>query len=512
MKNMILINIFYICLVLIFLRYAAATDEELKAILSYTMKLYYNITIIYFLGANGFYLTILFLGLLEARNKYYEQLTNISSHLAPLKSLKPISMLVPCYNEEASIEASVSSMLRLDYPNFEVVVCNDGSKDSSMEIMMDKFSLKPVETLPVQVIPCKKIKAVYRSETFPNLTVLDKENGGKADALNAAVNYSAYPLICCVDSDSVIDSKGLVNISMPFLESDDVIASGGTVLIANPTSHKSKDKFTNVSTTVPGTWLGMIQVVEYLRAFLVGRLGWSYIKCNPIISGAFGLFKKSTVVRAGGYDTTAIGEDMELLLRMQSYCLKEKEHYVISLLPVPVCWTEAPSDLRSLRNQRSRWSQGLTDCLWKHKDMMFKPWAKSIGMIGLPYFLFFEVLAAPLEIVGYITSIIGISLGVLSWQVILSFLGATVIFGCILNLSAVIIDQVTFEKYDHVSDLLKVALGSILEHFGFRQLHLYWRLQGVLQWTDGHHDWGFIKRVGTQSSKVDIVNQTGRKL
>ena len=503
---MILINIFFVCLILIFLRYAAAVDEELRNLLHYSMTIYYNATIIYFLAANSFYLTILFLGFFEAKNKYYEQLTNISAHLTPLKSLKPISMLVPCYNEEVSIEASVSSMLRLDYPNFEVVVCNDGSKDRSMEIMIEKFSLKPFEILPIQTIPSKKINAVYRSDLFNNLTVIDKENGGKADALNAAMNYSTFPLICCVDSDSIIDSKGLINISMPFLESDQVIASGGTVLVANPRSKKIRDKFTNISTTVPSTWLGMIQVVEYLRAFLVGRLGWSYIKCNPIISGAFGLFKKSTVVRAGGYDTTAIGEDMELLLRMQSYCLKEKETYVISLLPIPVCWTEAPSDLKSLRNQRVRWSQGLADCLWKHRDMMFRPSAKSIGMIGLPYFLFFEILAAPLEIIGYVSSLIGISLGILSWQVILSFLGATVVFGCILNLTAVIIDQITFQKYKHISDLLKVAIGSVLEHFGFRQLHLYWRLQGILQWIDGKHDWGVIKRVGSQASKVDVTH------
>jgi cellulose synthase/poly-beta-1,6-N-acetylglucosamine synthase-like glycosyltransferase len=512
MKKMILINIFFICIILIFLRYAAATNEELKTLLHYSMKVYYNATIIYFLVANGFYLTILCLGFLEARKKYHEQLTNISAHLSSLKSLKPISILVPCYNEEVSVEASVSSMLRLDYPNFEVIVCNDGSKDRSMEIMMEKFSLKPIEILPVQTLPSKKINAVYRSDLFHNLTVIDKENGGKSDALNAAINYSTFPLICCVDSDSIIDSKGLVNISMPFLESDNVIASGGTVLVANPSSKKIKDKFTNISTTVPSTWLGMIQVVEYLRAFLVGRLGWSYIKCTPIISGAFGLFKKSTVIKAGGYDTTAIGEDMELLLRMQSYCLKEKENYVISLLPIPVCWTEAPSDLKSLRNQRVRWSQGLADCLWKHKDMIFSPWAKSIGMIGLPYFLFFEILAAPLEIIGYVTSIIGISIGVLSWQVILSFLGATVVFGCILNLGAVIIDQITFEKYSRISDLFKVAIGSVLEHFGFRQLHLYWRLQGILQWTDGKHDWGFIRRIGSKASTVEIINQSERKL
>ena len=373
--------------------------EEVKSISFTFLDYFYKITIPYFVVANSFYLLILLCGFIKSRKKYFDQVTHITHRLASLKSLKPISVLVPCYNEEATIEASLSATLRLDYPDYEVVVCNDGSTDKTMEILHREFALEEIKVLPPNTIPSQRVKAVYRSRKYENLTVINKDNGGKADALNASINFSQYPLICCVDSDGIIDGRGLINISLPFLESEKVIATGGTVLISNPEKEKTlKERFTHVNTTVPNTWIGMIQVVEYLRAFFVGRQGWSYINSNAIISGAFGLFKKSMVIRAGGYETKTIGEDMELLLRMQSYCLSQSEEFEVNLLPTPVCWTEAPSDLKSLGNQRARWSQGLVDCLWRHKSMLFSPSTKMIGMVGLPYFLLFEVIAALLKL------------------------------------------------------------------------------------------------------------------
>ena len=492
MKGAYLILFFAFVFFTLFLSSYFYYQNQSKDFFSIFIRFYFQITIIYFVTANSSYFFILILGFLQSWKKYIEQLASVSNYLSPLRSLKPISILAPCYNEEAAIEASLRSMLALDYPNYEVVLCNDGSTDKSLSILIEKFSLKKVHYSPPKLLPCGEIKSVYHSSKFHNLIVIDKENGGKADALNAAINYSQYPLICCVDSDSVLDSKGLINIALPFLESEHVIATGGTILVSDVKKEKKVD------TSVPNSWLGMIQVVEYLRAFLVGRQGWDYLHCNAIISGAFGLFKKSLVIRVGGYETKTIGEDMELLLRMQSYCLVAKEKFKVNLLPTPVCWTETPSDLKSLKNQRSRWSHGLSDCLWRHKNMFFRPWSKSVGMIALPYFLFFEILAAPLEVLGYLVSIVGLSLGVLSLQEFLLFFVATIVFGCILNLGAIIIDQLTFQKYTRIRDLLKMILGAILEHFGFRQLHLYWRLRGIYHWLSGKNDWGKIKRIGIQ--------------
>lgn len=466
------------------------------------MSIYFSTTIIFFIFANSFYVLILLLGFINARKQFLTKLTHITKHLSPLKTLKPISIIVPCYNEQESITASLYSMLRINYPNFEVIVCNDGSTDSSLDILIDEFKLKKADAISANALNSNPIRDVYHSIRHKNLIVIDKKNGGKADALNAAINYSQFPLICCVDADSIIEQNGLINVSLPFLEGQNIIATGGTILLANTEEiNHTKKNNTAIDTRINPTWLGIIQSTEYLRAFLVGRLGWDYLKCDSIISGAFGLFKKSLVIEVGGYAKKTIGEDMELLLRMQSHCLKNNIPYEVKLLPTPVCWTEAPSDLKTLGNQRVRWTQGLAESLWLHRDMLFKPWAGRLGLIGMPYYLFYELFSAPVEIIGYALIFIGIGLNIFSVKIIAAFLAATILFGCVLNLGAIIIDQFTFRKYRRISDLLKLILGAFIEHFGYRQIHLFWRVKGIYRWLVGKQQWGEMKRKGFNQIK-----------
>jgi cellulose synthase/poly-beta-1,6-N-acetylglucosamine synthase-like glycosyltransferase len=462
-----------------------------------TFTAYEEWLILYVFIANSFYMIILILGYFNARKKYIENEVKIFEKMAPLKALKPISILVPAYNEEVTVTESLLCTLRLDYPDFEVIVCNDGSIDRTLEVLIRDFSLFEVHSSIPTVLPSEPLRGIYKSRRFKNLTVIDKLNGGKADSLNACINQSHYPLICCVDSDSLLDADGLARVALPFFQApEEMIATGGTIYIAN-TKIKHGESFDGrVATSIPFSWMGMIQAVEYVRAFLVGRMGWDYLGCNTIISGAFGLFQKEAVIRVGGYNCDTIGEDMELLLRMHRYRLLHKEKYKVQFLPDPTCWTEAPSDLKTLGSQRSRWQQGLCESLWQNRVLLFSRRGGRIGWLAMPYLWLYEIFSAPLELIGYFVAGIGIWLDLVSAEVVILLLLVSVVYGWFLTLGAIIIEQMTFAKYKSNGDVLKLLIGAALEQLGFRQIHLFWRLRGMIRWLQGDSKWGAMKRKG----------------
>ena len=468
--------------------------ELLKEPLSQAVFFYESVIIFYLIIANSLYIVIVIFGFLNARKKFLTTQLSLDKRLIPLRSLTPISILMPAYNEEPTVVESVLSMLRVNYPEFEVIVCNDGSKDKTIEILVEAFELYPIRLNVPKVLPSQKVRQIYKSKKYKHLTVIDKNNGGKSDALNAAINYSSFPLICCVDCDSLLDETGLMSVAMPFFEEPEhTIAVGGVIRIANDT----KIEFGRVvETKIPFRWLPMIQIVEYLRSFLVGRMGWDYIGCNTIISGAFGLFKKSAVVAVGGYNAKTVGEDFELLLRMHEYFLLHRQRYIIKFLPNPVCWTETPEDFKTLGNQRSRWQQGLAESLWNTRDLVFNPKAGRIGMVALPYLWIFELISAPLEISGYIVLAIAFTFDLVTLDVAILFFSASMFYGITLTLGAIFVEELTFRRYPRITDFIKLCLGAILEQFGFRQLHLYWRLRGMYRWLTGVQKWGDMKRTG----------------
>ncbi len=452
------------------------------------------VMIAYFAVANSCYLIVLICGYVNARRQHLESRLNFIDKLRPMRALTPISILVPAYNEEKSIHASVLSMLQLDYPDFEVIVVNDGAKDDTLGVLIRLFDMVKTDAFLPQILPCAKVRAVYVAPSRPNLVVVDKDNGGKADALNAAINFSRHPLICCVDSDSVLDSDGLARVTLPFFEDPDrVIATGGTIAIVNGREEAAQAGRASV---IPWRPLDLIQAVEYLRAFLVGRMGWDLLGCTTIISGAFGVFKKDAVIKVGGYAKGSIGEDMELLLRMHAHAIDHNEPYRVQFLPDPVCWTEAPSDMGTLGRQRSRWQQGLCDSLWRTRRTMMKRGSGMVGWVALPFLTVFEALAAPLEVVGYVSIVAGLWLGYTDPWITGLFLAVTLVYGAILNLAAVIVDQMTFERYRAPLDLLKLVIGALIEQIGFRQIHLYWRMRGIYRWLRGKHVWGEMVRRG----------------
>ncbi len=456
------------------------------------------VMVVYFLSINSIYLI---LTLLSARalvsNQHHreiEQLPASFSMLAP-----PISVLVPAYNEELTIVATVESLLQLSYAEFEVVVINDGSKDETLQVLIDRFDLVPYpEAYRIQ-IPTQAVRAIYRSIQHPKLRVIDKENGGKADSLNAGINASRYPLFCGVDADSILQRDSLQKVVQPFLRSPDMVATGGTIRAANGCDVRGGDVR---QVELPSNPWALFQVMEYLRAFLFGRLGWSSLNAMLIISGAFGVFRKQTVIDVGGYRTKTIGEDMELVVRIHQQMRAWNRPYRIEFVPDPVCWTEVPEDRQTLRNQRIRWQRGLSESLTTHWGLMFSRRGGWVGWLAFPYMVIFEWLGPVIELAGYVWTLYAWWVGFISWHAFMLFLGVSVGLGIALSITGVLLEQVSFQMYPRFRQTLKLVLIAFLENLGYRQMAAWWRIVGLYRWmTQGEGAWGTMKRKGHSSGK-----------
>lgn len=410
----------------------------------------------------------------------------------------PVSVIVPAYNESATIITSTRAMLQLEYPDYEVLVVNDGSSDDTLEKLIDEFDLQPFPEAYRQRVPCKPVRCVYGSPRYPMLRVIDKENGGsKADAMNAGINACRCPIICAVDADSVLQLDSLRRAVRPFLEDPDVVASGGTVRIAN--GCKVRGGFIE-SVGLPRNFLALVQVVEYLRAFLFGRMGWDYLNAVLIISGAFGVFDKETVVRVGGYRTDAIGEDMELILRMHRMLREEGRHYRIKFVPDPICWTDAPEETGSLGRQRVRWQHGLGQSLRLHKDLLFQWRGGAVSWLAMPFFFLFELFGPVVELAGYVFMTAAGVVGWISWETSAIFFCLAIGLGVLLSTSALVLEELSFHVYPRARDLLKLFLVAVVENFGYRQLTVWWRLKGLIGWLRGEApEWGEMIRSRSMS-------------
>jgi cellulose synthase/poly-beta-1,6-N-acetylglucosamine synthase-like glycosyltransferase len=449
--------------------------------------------LLYFVLLNLGYLTLNLISIFALRKRAQETLLDdlpqIYSGLEP-----PISIVVPAYNEEATIAASVRSMLQLTYAEFEVIVINDGSKDATIDVLKSEFELQEFpEAYRVQ-IATQEVKSIYRSPRYPNLCVIDKANGGKADALNVGINASRYPLFCGVDADSILQRDSLQRVVKPFLSDARVIATGGTVRIANGCT-VSGGFLTKVG--LPTNLLARFQVVEYLRAFLFGRLGWSAIGGMLIISGAFGIFRKDVVIEAGGYKPKSIGEDMELVVRIHRMLRAQGREYRIEFVPDPICWTEAPEDLATLRNQRIRWQRGLGESLSANWGLMFSRNGGVPGHVAFPFMILFEWLGPIVELGGYVFMIFAFIFGWISMEAFFVFLFVAMGLGILLSASGLLLEEMSFHIYPDGTQLAALGLIVVLENFGYRQLNSWWRLVGLWRWaTQGEATWGAMKRKG----------------
>ena len=413
------------------------------------------------------------------------------------ESLPSITLIAPSYNEESTCVESVRAFMNLDYPNFEVLVVNDGSTDATLERLRSTFDLQPAPRPPLSDLSTEPVRQVYRSRIHPHLWVIDKENGGKADALNAGINFCETPLFCAMDADTIVEREGLIRIVRPFLEDTSTVAVGGIVRVANGCSIQSGQI---QSISMPRRLLPKLQVLEYLRAFFFGRLGWDTLGAMIIISGAFGMFHRETVVDVGGYRTDSITEDLELVLRMHRRLREEGQTYRIRFIPDPVAWTEVPSTFRDLSSQRDRWHRGMVGSMIRHQQMLLNPHYGRVGLLAYPFFYFLETFGVVLEFLGYVWFIVAFGTGTLSGPIALAFFLLAFALGTTLSLSAVALEELSFHRYEHTSDLFQLIFLAVLDSVGYRQLNAWWRIKGLWSYLRGNEDWGAIRRTGFDSS------------
>jgi cellulose synthase/poly-beta-1,6-N-acetylglucosamine synthase-like glycosyltransferase len=414
----------------------------------------------------------------------------------------PITLVVPAHNEEKSIVDSVKALLNLDYPSLEVIVVNDGSRDGTLLKLQNEYQLQKATLLYVADIKTAPLHAVFRSPVEPRLLILDKEAAGcKADAINAGINAATSPYICVVDADSILERESLLRIMEGvFCDPSQVIAVGGIVRVLNGSS-VVHGKLQEVR--LPQSAIEVLQVIEYLRAFLVGREAWAGFNMLPIISGAFGIFHRDLVKQVGGFRTHAVGEDLDLVLRLHRKLQEERRPYHINFIADPTCWTEVPTDVKSLARQRARWHKGLIDALWPNRDMLFRSRYGRVGWAVLPYMWVFEFFAPVIEFLGYFTIAAAMLLGVLSQTFFLEFLLFGYAFATLISIGSVLLEEMTYRRYNRRRDVARLLIYCLFEHFPYRQLTMIWRLQGIWQYMRGDLQWGEVKRVGTSVISTD---------
>ncbi|TVQ81019.1 MAG: glycosyltransferase family 2 protein, partial [Bradymonadales bacterium] len=450
--------------------------------------------IFFFLFANLTGFTLLLLSFFSVRKNIKTQ-GLVESMKERFDVIAPgISLIAPAYNEEKTLSESVKSFLMLDYPNLEILIVNDGSSDSSLKVLIENFQLVPSERFYDHRLSSSKVRQFYESRSYSNLFVIDKENGGKADSINVGIGFASKPLFCAVDSDSILERDGLLKVVIPFIEEPETtLASGGTVRPVNG----CRVEYGRVSEVrFSRNPLVLIQIVEYLRAFLFGRLGWNALGSTLIISGAFGLFRRDVVQEAGGYRRGSLGEDMELVVRLRRYATENEIPFRICFVPDPICWTEVPENIRSLSQQRDRWQQGLAESLLSNQKMFLNPRYRLAGLFAFPYFYIVELFGPIIEVLAYLMIGFGLWWGYVSLEIFLFFVIVNIVFGLFMSLAAVLIEENAFHKYPRFGQFLFLSLLACIEHLGYRQMTSLFRAKGLLRYFFGQSSWGKVDRQG----------------
>ena len=449
---------------------------------------------IYMVIVISFYSVILVISFFQLRKEYQLDRVHAYEDYSDEFYTKPVSIIVPAFNEEAGIIQSVRSLLSVNYPIFEVIVVNDGSTDHTLEKVIEHYDMKEIKKAVRKQVDTKPIRRIYQSTILANLFLIDKENGGKADALNVGLNFSHYPYFCSLDGDSVLEQDAFLKVMKPIIDSnEEVIASGGSVRIANGCQIKNGQILKIDLSNQP---LVVMQIIEYLRAFLMGRIGLSKHNLLLIISGAFGVFSKHWVITAGGYKTDTVGEDMELVVRIHRLLKEKNIKKKIVYVPDPVCWTEVPEDITFLRRQRRRWHRGLFESLWTHRKITFNPKYGTIGLISFPYFWIVEFFGPVIEFLGYIFMILCLFLGGIYIEFAILLFLLSCLYGSIFSMTAVLLEEWSLTKYPKVSDIIKLFLYSLTETIWYRPMTVYWRCEGIWQMIIGDRSWGEMKRKG----------------
>lgn len=432
----------------------------------------------------------------KRKNKYTDYDILVASPLAP-----GVSLIAPAYNEGLNIVDNIKSLLSLFYNNYEVVIVNDGSKDDTLQKMIDAYDLVRCNEVVNLKVPTKPLRGIYRSrnKAFSRLVVVDKVNGGKADALNLGINVSRNNLVACIDVDCILEQYAICKMVKPFMESaKPVIAVGGVIRVANSCNIENGRL---ISTQVPNEFFPRIQVLEYFRAFLMGRMAWARMDGLMLISGALGLFDKNIMIAAGGYNHKTVGEDMEVVVRMRRYMMDRNLPYTVKYVPDPLCWTEAPVDAKILGRQRNRWTRGTIETLLIHRKMFFNPKYGIIGMLSYPYWFFFEWMAPIVEVLGMFFFLIFAVLGYANWPFALAMIGLIYSYAVLLSFCSILFEEWSFRQYPDWSDLWRLLATAFLEPIFYHPRQLIWAIRGNIDWSRGKNTWGEMVRTGLSAPK-----------
>ncbi len=416
----------------------------------------------------------------------------------------PVSILIPLHNEEKIVVRSIRAALAGTYPSFEVIAINDGSQDGTLQAVIREFRLRKVDRVYRSFLRTEAVKDFYASNETPHLLVIDKEQGGKADALNCGINVSRSPYFCSVDADSLLEKDALIRLMTPVLESHvPVVACGGVVRVLNGV--QLKDEISIGEIELPDRPIALFQIVEYLRGFLFGRVGWDALNSLLIISGTFSLFMKQAIIEAGGFRIGNVSEDMEIIVRLHRLRMQQGRPYRIRFISDPICWTEAPEKLGMLARQRRRWHLGLMQSLWQHRGMFLNPRYGRIGMIVMPYYLLFEVLGPVIEVVGYIAVFLSYLLGMLDTRFLMLFFTLAIFYGVFLSTAGIFLEELTYRRYPAWRHMFRLLLYGVFENFGYRQINSFWRLQAAFNYVTGRTSWEYVQHKGSASAKPDRI-------
>lgn len=429
------------------------------------------------------------------KRKYFNKLSIKSN-----ENYVPVSILVPAYNEESTVADCIESLAHQDYPDYEIIVIDDGSSDNTSSVVVDRFNLKKVARPIRRLVNCRKEESIYEGviNNKIKITLVKKENGGKADALNMGINISNYPLFISLDADSILQKDSLTNIVMPYMEDDTTVAVGGNIKVSNSVV---LDNGEVVKILTPKNLFVIFQTIEYFRVFLTTRVWFNKFNGNLIISEAFGLFKKSAAINVGGYDTNTIGEDMDLVVKLHSFYRKNKLPYSIKYSHKAICWSQVPENYNDLKGQRRRWHIGLITSLYTHKYIFLNLKYGLVGVFSFLYFVIFEMLSCIVDVFGLFLIVVSYFLGFLNIDFLFTFLIVYIGYGVVISIASIILESYSFRNTLNFKSIFVYTIFSVLESFGYRQICGWFRLSGFFGYKKRKHQWSKISR--KSQNKID---------
>ncbi|HXE89572.1 MAG TPA: glycosyltransferase [Terriglobales bacterium] len=465
-----------------------------------------TLILIYFIVTNLGYTVLMAISLYSVTQHSKYARSRGYADLADSPVTPPVALIVPAYNEEAAIVDTVTALLNLNYPEKEIIVVDDGSSDRTVQVLVDAFQLVRMDLIYREQVPAKKPYAFYHNHRRPELTVISKENGGKPDALNVGINMARSPYFCTVDADSIIERDALLRLMAPVMHSSvNTVVSGGIVRIAN--GCKLKDgQIAEVG--LPKSWLEMCQVVEYIRAFMFGRPAWNFLQATFIVSGAFCMLHKETVVLAGGFSTSTVTEDIDIIATLHRYLREKGWKYRMVFTSDPICWTEAPHTLAMFARQRRRWQLGLMQTVMKNHDMILNPRFGTLGMLSMPFHAYIEAMGCLIEAFGFwLIMPLSFILRSMPLGLFLLFLFLAVGYGTLLSMGSVLLEEATLRRYPKLSHVLKLMGYAVVENLGYRQIVAIFRAQGVLRFFAGMRRWEVVRHKGLEGGEGYTVAQ-----